>query len=307
MRTDWHRFWFDPAEPQRLGCYRAVFFGSFYVLTLIQTDLREHAHFPPSFFQPRSFFAWLSLSPPSDHVIDWLVTAFEWAVILSALGCLTRLATITSFGLGLYLIGLQFNYGYLHWAHAIAPIVIGVLALSPCGDAVSIDAIIRTRLTGKTVQPSGQYHWPIQLVRTIFVTVFLAAGLAKLRTSGLAWVTSDTLRHYLLENQYIFYADATTAWSRPIADWIIDHPTGCRVLAGLTLILELSTPAALLSIRARWVLIPALFLFQVGNALLLYQNFFFTYLGLYAFWITWPVTNTSPSPSSSAQAPGQRA
>ena len=36
-----------------------------------------------------------------------------------------------------------------------------------------------------------------------------------------------------------------------------------------------------------FLLLPALLLFQLGNALLLYQNFFFAYLGLYVFWLPW--------------------
>lgn len=284
----WHRFWFAPAAPWRLGLCRAVFFASFYVLYLARIDLRWYALFPEGFFRPRSFFAWLSLSPAGGETLHWLVTGFELAVLLAAVGLLTRVATAASFGLGLYVIGLQFNYGYLHWAHAIVPIVMGVLALAACGDALSLDALIRKRTTGWVPRAGGPYRWPIQLVRVIFVTVFLAAGLSKLRAAGLTWVTSDTLRNYLLENQYVFRADAVTAWSRPLVDWLVLHPNLCRLLAGMTLGLELGAPAALISRQARRLLIPALFLFQVGNALLLYQDFFFAYLGLYAFWVPWP-------------------
>ena len=282
-----NRFWFTPTAAWILGLCRALFFASFYGLYLAREDLRVYALFPDDFFPPRSFFAWLSLTAVSWETLDGLVTAFECAVVLAALGLLTRLATITSFVLGLNVIGLQFNYGYLHWAHAVVPIVMGVLALAPCGDALSLDALVRWRMTGRIASPGGQYHWPIQLVRVIFVTVFLAAGLSKLRTAGLVWVASDTLRNYFLENQYVYYAVATTAWSQPLADWLVRHPSLCQVLAGLALALELSAPVALVSRHARRWLIPALFLFQVGNALFLYQDFFFAYLGLYAFWVPW--------------------
>ena len=128
----------------------------------------------------------------------WLVTAFEISVVLAALGLLTRLATLTAFVLGLSVLGLQFNYGYLHWAHAIVPIVMGILALSPCGDGFSLDAVILDRVirAQSSAEAGGQYRWPIQLVRLVFVSVFLAAGLAKLRQAGLEWVLSDTLRNY---------------------------------------------------------------------------------------------------------------
>lgn len=281
----WNAFWFASTAPWPLGLCRAGFFGCFYVLYLAGTDLRWYALFPPEFYQPRSFFAWLSLPAPSWEVMGWLVTGFEISVILAALGLLTRLSTLTAFVLGLYVVGLQFNYGYLHWAHAIVPIVMGILALAPCGDDLSLDALIRRIITGKTANTGGQYRWPTQLVRLVFVTVFLAAGLAKLRQAGLEWVLSDTLRNYFLENQYVFRLEGARSWSHLLADWLIVRPGLCRVLAVAVLAVELSTPAALFSRRARRWLIPLLFLFQVGNALLLYQDFFFAYLGLYLFWL----------------------
>jgi len=285
LATRWNRFWFAPVPAWPLGLCRAWFFASFYALYLYRWDQRVYAFFPEGFFQPRSFFAWLSLTPVSEAAFAGLVTGFEYAVVLSALGLFTRLATAASFVLGLYVIGYQFNYGYLHWAHAVVPITMGILALAPSGDALSIDA---WRRRAKPVRPTGgQYGWPMQLVRLIFVSIFLAAGLSKLRAAGLAWVTSDTLRYYILENQYIFQEAAAASWGRPVAAWLVNSPTLCRRLAGLSLALELSAPAALFSHRARRLLIPALFVFQVGNALLLYQDFFFAYLGLYAFWVPW--------------------
>ena len=97
MRTlaaAWNTFWFAPAAPWPLGLCRAGFFASFYLLFLARTDLRWYALFPPGFYQPRSFFAWLSLPTPSWEVMGWLVTAFEISVILAALGLLTRWATL---------------------------------------------------------------------------------------------------------------------------------------------------------------------------------------------------------------------
>lgn len=282
----WTRFWFAPSAPWQLGLCRAGFFGLFYVLFLARTDLRWYALFPPGFYQPRSFFTWLPLPTPSWDVLSWLVTAFEISVILAALGLLTRLATTAAFVLGLYVLGLQFNYGYLHWAHAIVPVVAGILALSPCGDALSVDAGIRRAATGKAARAGGQYRWPIQLVRLVFVTVFLAAGLSKLRQAGLEWVLSDTLRNYFLENQYVFRTEGGERWGHLLADWLIVRPGLCRALSATALSVELTAPAALFWPCARRWLIPLLFLFQVGNALLLYQDFFFAYLGLYLFWFS---------------------
>ena len=287
LAAAWNTFWFAPAAPWPLGLCRAGFFASFYVLFLTRIDLRWYALFPPEFYQPRGFFAWLSLPMPTWGAMGWLVTAFEISVMLAAVGLLCRLATLSAFVIGLYVLGLQFNYGYLHWAHAIVLIVMGILALSPCGDALSLDALLRWFIRGQAADRGGQYRWPIQLVRLVFVTVFLAAGLAKLREAGLDWVLSDTLRNYFLENQYVFRLEGARGWNHLLADWLIARPGLCKGLAIGVLTVELSAPATLFSRRARRGLIPLLFLFQVGNALLLYQDFLFAYLGLYFFWVSW--------------------
>ena len=155
LAAAWNGFWFAPAAPWRLGLGRVCFFASFYGLYLAPSDLRLYALFPDGFFQPRSFFAWLSLPAAGWETLGWLVAAFELSVVLAALGLLTRIATAASFVLGLYVIGLQFNYGYLHWAHAVVPLVMGVLALAPCGDALSLDALLRKYTTGRVVSPGG--------------------------------------------------------------------------------------------------------------------------------------------------------
>ena len=96
----------------------------------------------------------------------------------------------------------------------------------------------------------GQYRWPIQLVRLVFVTVFLAAGLAKLRQAGLEWVLSDTLRNYFLENQYVFRLEGARGWSHLLADWLIARPGLVQgMLAIGVLVVELSAPATLFSRR----------------------------------------------------------
>ncbi len=306
MTSAWRQFWFAPAPAWPLGLCRVCFFASFYGLYLVRWDQRVYAFFPEGFFQPRSFFVWSALAPVSETTFAWFVTGFECAVIFAMIGLLTRLATAISFVLGLYVIGYQFNYGYLHWAHAVVPIAMGVFALAPSGDALSLDAWMRSSATRRAIRDGGQYRWPIQLMRLIFVSIFLAAGLSKLRAAGLSWVTSDTLRNYILENQYVFQQTAAVSWGRPLADWLVQHPGGCKLLARLSLALELSAPVALISWRARSLLIPALFVFQIGNAILLYQDFFFAYLGLYAFWVPWQATPAFTAAPCTPRTPDPR-
>ena len=155
--------------------------------------------------------------------------------------------------------------------------------LSRCGDAWSIDRVIRSYRAGPPVQPvapSGEYNWPIKCVWLISALVFFAAGVAKLRFSGLAWITSDNMANMLLQHHY--KSDPIVGWGKIIAN----YPLLCQTLAAGTIVLELGFVLAIFSRIARWLFVPGMFVMQVGIALLMgvvFTQFMFVYL----FWIPW--------------------
>ena len=69
-----------------------------------------------------------------------------WKVTLglSCIGLFTRFSTVTSFILGVYLLGLPYNFGLLSHSNAILVFVLGIMALSRCGDSCSVDQLLRT-------------------------------------------------------------------------------------------------------------------------------------------------------------------
>jgi hypothetical protein len=108
------------------------------------------------------------------------------------------------------------------------------------------------------------------------------SGFAKLRMSGLAWLTSDHLARLLLQQHYGVEPPLLGIWGLAIAASPYLH----HGLAVATLAVELAFPLALLSARVRAVLLPAAYLMHVGIYLLVGVNF----LGLvvlYAFWVPW--------------------
>ena len=110
--------------------------------------------------------------------------------------------------------------------------------------------------------------------------VFFAAGVAKLRFSGLAWVTSDNLATMLLQHHYK---------SDPIVDWgktIAGHALLCKILAAGTIAVEIGFPLAMFHRWLRWLFVSGMFFMQIGIALLMgvvFTQFMFVYL----FWIPW--------------------
>jgi hypothetical protein len=107
--------------------------------------------------------------------------------------------------------------------------------------------------------------------------------LAKLRYGGLAWVLSDNMRIVLLRAAY-HVSDADPLSSAGL--WIAAHPWIARGMAGLALTIELCFPLALVSRKARVVLVPAAFCMLVGIRVLMGPTFG-AFLIASVFWLPW--------------------
>ena len=92
---------------------------------------------------------------------------------------------------------------------------------SRCGDAWSIDALIRKgRGANKTQGPaemSGEYTWPVRMIWAVIVMIYFVAGVSKVRHSGFEWINSDTMHNILIWHSYhMASADPLTAWGHPM-------------------------------------------------------------------------------------------
>ena len=135
--------------------------------------------------------------------------------------------------------------------------VLFVIAFSRAADAWSIDALVR-RLRGKPgPRPSAAYRWPTTFIGALVATQYGAAGLSKLIHSGWQWGLSGQLRWRLLSHQFTHSPPTrigvALARSLPL----------CRVLGTSALLLELSSPLALLNKWAFRVIMPSLALLQL--------------------------------------------
>jgi hypothetical protein len=167
-------------------------------------------------------------------------------------------------------------------AQTLSVFVLGIFALSHAGRVGSLDAWIG-RLRGRPLAPpiSSEYQWPVRLIQALMATVFLAAGVAKLRLSGLAWVYSDHMQNTLLECYYLGKNPPTQ-----LGQWVAQQPLLPNLLAGASLLVELTAPVALWSRRYRWLVIPGLLGMQVGIYLAMGISFWH-YIALYFVWIEW--------------------
>jgi hypothetical protein len=287
LRERWLRFWFEPVEPLNLGICRALLFGALFFFYLPQ-DFSSWGEVSDAFWTPIPLFSMLYLPVLSSSVLAALQSVWKVSLALSCLGLLTRASTVCAFVLGLYLCGLPNNFGETHHYDALVVIVLGIMALSRCGDGFSLDRVLRNTRQGsgpsaRRPQPSGEYTWPVRAVWLLFALVFFAAGVSKLRHGGLGWIFSDNMAWMLIQAHYGYGVfDPLVPWGLDIAQyWWLYQP-----LAAATVALELGYPLALVSRRARWVIAPAVFLLQVGIRVVMGPAFY-QFMICNLFWVPW--------------------
>jgi len=280
----WNRFWFEPGSAVALGICRTLFFGAL-LLWQWPHDFSPWGAYSSVFWMPIWLFDTLSLPAFPPAAIGWIQATWKAALLFSAIGLFARPAMTVVFVLGVYLMGLPHNFGQIQHFDTLVVFASGALALSRAGDACSVDAWIASRRLRRSAVPpdDGEYTWPIRLVWVTMSLIFCAAGLSKLRHSGLDWIASDNLGLLLLRQQYhISDGEPWTNWGVTVAH----HPWFVRGMAASALCIETLFPLAVFSRRARWVLVPSGLAFLVGIRALMGPTFE-QFMMCYVFWVPW--------------------
>ena len=186
---------------------------------------------------------------------------------------------------GFFLLGLPNCFGKIHHLDGFPVLLFGILALSPCADALSVDQAWRSirKIRGKQeirIGVSSRYAWPIRLAQTLFLLVFFAAGCAKLRNSGLAWMTAANMRSIWLGELFTHTPPTGLGSLLAQSTWLSQFG------AMATVIVELSALPALFAKRLRVLTLVGLFGLQVFIALML-GVYFLPHLVGYALFLPW--------------------
>jgi hypothetical protein len=282
VRGGWNHFWFGPSSAENLGICRVLFFAG--VLYFGWRDYGPFGGVADAFWKPIWWFRLLSFPKPSVEALRLIQTAWRIALAASCLGLLTRLATAVSFALGTYLLAVAYCFGGCGHAWLLAVWTMAGLALSRCGDAISLDRLLRGG-RGLPAAPSGEYRWPIRIVWVAMSFAFFGAGISKIRHAGLDWIASDRLAIFLVQSNYPLIRSA----DQPMLDWglwIASHRWLSRALALGTVAVETLFPLALVSRRLRPVLVGTAFVMQLGIQFVMGPNFDI-FIWSYLFWIPW--------------------
>jgi len=260
-------------SPADLGVFRAVV-G---VVLLILPDLHTAPRWAALSDEVRVAPIGLEWAVGTVAMTVPLATAAYWTVVVATvmgtIGLFSRTSWLVVSLAGLYLLGIPqfagsaFHYHHLLWFAAL-------LAASPCGDALSVDAWLARR-RGRAIPnaPDLAHGAPIRVVWILIGIVFFFPGLWKLLESGWEWIWSDNLRNQMYAKWF------QMPWLEP--PFRIDHhPTLLRLGALSVVLLELGFVFLVLFRRTRAI--------AVGGALVFHQlTAYFMGLRFPALWLTY--------------------
>jgi HTTM domain len=137
------------------------------------TDAWHGRIYRDAFFEP--YAAWYPDLPRAVYVgLLWLAAV---AAVAMTVGFLTRVATATTFAIVAY--NLCLSTTHFHNNRAYLVIVLGVLAVAPCGRELSVDAWLRRR-RGRPPLDLRAPAWPLWLLRFECAAIYAASGMSKL-------------------------------------------------------------------------------------------------------------------------------
>lgn len=300
LAEKWNRFWFEPSTAENLGLARILLFGImaiFYISTPYvfpawgyHQTFNEWGGVSAIFWKPIWLFRVLHLPQLSVGEISAIDAVWKVSLLLSAIGLFTRFSTAVCFTCGIYLFGIQNNFGRIHHLEILLFWAFLIMAFSRCGDAWSVDRLLKTARTGigpdsgslevsgeypvksgEYTEKSGEYTWPIRLIWVVMAMIYFAAGLSKLRHSGIAWVTSDSMSYFLMRPPYhVADAEPPLNWGL----WMSRHAWASHGMAAMGMGLELSYPLALFDRRLRYLIMASGMMMQTGIALFMGPNFY---------------------------------
>lgn len=263
--------WFFPTAPaERLAVLR-ILVGAFAWLYLV---LRAGAFLSlrtadPGRFDPVGVLAPLSDPPSSASVVACYAVALVAGAAFVGGACFRISGPV--FGLTLLLLATyRSSWGQILWFENLMVLHVLIVGLAPSDDALTWRAAARGTAT-RTPPPSEKYGSPVRLAALVTVATYVVAGIAKLRFSGIDWVTTDSLRNHVASS--VVRAELLDAPASPLGRWLVRHEWVFPPMAGLSLLLELVAPIALVGKHVRNIWVALTWLMHTSVAALMYVVF----------------------------------
>jgi hypothetical protein len=177
-----------------------------------------------AFYEP--YAAWYPELPRAVYVgLLWLAAV---AAVAMSLGFVCRLATATTFAIVAY--NLFLSTTHFHNNRAYLVIVLGLLAVAPCGRELSLDAWLRRRRGRPALDPRAP-AWPLWLLRFECAAIYGASGMSKL-------LDPDWFGGTVTWQRVVQARDQLDAW--PLPGWAMSVLTDRGVHTGAAKIIVLT-------------------------------------------------------------------
>ncbi len=245
----WQRYWFADGGRWAAAIVR-IAIASAVLLTLLRISSQDPLVAPAGLYRPVGIWMVLGSTVPPDALLSALWVLAWGGTVCMLLGLGTRAATGVSFGASVALAAISFS-GSVTWSHQYNVVFLAQCAFLGArgGDALSLDAWIRTRRGLPAIDLPRAYQWSLRLVQLAVALMFAGAVFHKiLHGHGtLRWALSDNLRHHLLVRYDLAGLD------RPaLVNWIIDDVWKYRIAALLNLLTQFVPILACVFVRRPW-------------------------------------------------------
>ncbi len=192
--------WFSAeAWPLDLAVVRIVVFGIL-LEHLLSGGFRRFARLPEELrIVPPGIGAVLRVLPAHESTVVALQIAASVCALFALVGWWTRPAAALAALFASYVLGVPYLFGKID--HTLDHLIwfALLLAASPSGDALSLDAWLARRRGGPAPGPARAYALPIRLMWLLIGVAYFFPGWYKLR-AGPRWVTSDNLQLLMYES-----------------------------------------------------------------------------------------------------------
>ena len=247
------------------------------------TSFSDLSRLPVTLLRPvglMKFVPWrvydLLLTPTGMQAFKWLLAI---SLLAATIGSFSSLTTKSSALLFVFYEGLLRSFTHFNHDEMPAVYILFVLAVAPAGDGCSLD-----RWLGRTSARAAGivYGYPILLMRALLAWSYFSSGLIKLRVAGLGYLKPDNLPSMAI----VHSLDNLHDTHFQLAFWLPQVRQYTPLIMALVLLWELLFPLAIVSKRARVVLLLMGVLFHVTT--LFVMNIFFPYhLAMYVVFIDW--------------------
>jgi len=262
------RFWMPAAPATRVATLRLLvgLYGTTYLLVRLP-HLLSYALDDVERFRPVGLVS-LAPAPTLPVVYEILVWATVAASVPFLLGYRYRVLAPIYAGLLLWVLTYSNSWGKILHTDNLFVLYVLVLSVAPAADALSWDA------RGRALPADApKYGWAPKLMATLCVLVYVLAGVAKLRNSGMDFVAGETLRNYVAFGN-VRKIELGSHHS-PLGVWLLPYTGLFGALARASLLLELGAPVALVHRRVGAVWAVAVWAFHLGVLALMAIGFVF--------------------------------